>query len=428
MSDPLLPPDQRSFHCPSCDGRIVVPASLPATTGPCPHCQVTITSPAPESENQQEETQAVEVKIPPASSQTPTPEENTPPAPVEPAPQLTKREPTKTEEPAPAEPFSEKEKEKEKEKEPDSEHESDSEPDIEDEEPEPAKRSKKLLVVLLLLVVLPVGGIAVFTTITGTPVKSIPDKILALLNQEDVMAVKAIIPVDPNEDSKEALKNYLNAATVEAKLPHILNAEELRPEIESFYQNTGISEADRGISTFTLIQLPREERAKGLLLYASIPVVKDANAKTDAPSKILAFFKETDGGPKLDWEVFTQTKHRTFRKFYETPKSGTSGMFRVLVKQIPPPPSDTASGTQNYRLIDPANISDTVDIAVEPDSTAGREFSSLMLQEPGQSEIANARPVTVELEWTESADSPKLQLKRFVCWEFVNLGGSVTSN
>ncbi|MDP4996500.1 MAG: hypothetical protein NWQ16_09795, partial [Akkermansiaceae bacterium] len=48
MSDPSLSPQQRDFHCQHCNGRIVIPISLPSTTGPCPHCQGTITSPPPE--------------------------------------------------------------------------------------------------------------------------------------------------------------------------------------------------------------------------------------------------------------------------------------------------------------------------------------------------------------------------------------------
>ncbi|MBG7608481.1 MAG: hypothetical protein IZT59_10690 [Verrucomicrobia bacterium] len=47
MSDFSQPPQQRDFFCNHCNGRIVIPFSLPSTTGPCPHCQGTIVSPPP---------------------------------------------------------------------------------------------------------------------------------------------------------------------------------------------------------------------------------------------------------------------------------------------------------------------------------------------------------------------------------------------
>ena len=47
-----MPPEtatdsQREFRCIHCHGKILVPRSLPPTTGPCPHCQKEITSPGP---------------------------------------------------------------------------------------------------------------------------------------------------------------------------------------------------------------------------------------------------------------------------------------------------------------------------------------------------------------------------------------------
>ena len=45
MSNPGGNGDQREFRCEHCNGKILIPANLPATTGPCPHCQKTITSP-----------------------------------------------------------------------------------------------------------------------------------------------------------------------------------------------------------------------------------------------------------------------------------------------------------------------------------------------------------------------------------------------
>jgi len=423
MSDPYLSADQRSFQCPSCDGRIVIPINLPATTGPCPHCQVSITSPEPNNETSSEEKKSTgtENKISQESTE-----------PINKASDTTAEEsPTVASLPKPTgystAPKSESTSEKDVEK--DVEKELDAEPITKPAEgaPKSKKKSKLLLVFLLLFVILTIGAIAMFAALTGTPLSSLPGKLLSLANKQGVSELRTP-QYDWNQASKKTLQDYLNATTVEEKLPHILNAEALRPTIESFYKEISIPETDRSSESFEFIPLSPDERAKGFLLFASIPVTFEAEENAEAPSKILAFFKETADGPKLDWEVFAQTKYRTFQKFCEKPEVGTSKVFRILVKQMPSRPSDIGRGTKTYRFYDPVNITDTVDISVKSDSTAGRTFSVLRSGQNNESAIADARPATVELEWISSAEKPELVLKNFVCWEFANLGGTATKN
>ncbi len=35
-----------------------------------------------------------------------------------------------------------------------------------------------------------------------------------------------------------------------------------------------------------------------------------------------------------------------------------------------------------------------------------------------------ARTATVELKWTGANDDPNLEINRFICWEFLGLGGT----
>ena len=41
----------------------------------------------------------------------------------------------------------------------------------------------------------------------------------------------------------------------------------------------------------------------------------------------------------------------------------------------------------------------------------------------GSPEDKLIREATVELVWTGQTDNPTLEIKRFICWEFLGLGG-----
>lgn len=369
MSDPLLPPDQRSFTCPSCDGRIVIPVDLPPTTGPCPHCEATITSPEPEPEVTHEEIEVIEADLPvpsPAKESAAQAPVETTPEPTDSKPEVVKATPsvTTTREPTSARKTS---------------------------------KSSKNPIVLALVAVLGICAIAAGLFFSGL-----------LGGSSETTPLQVVTPASPNQPSRNALEAYLAAQTVEAKLAHVLNADELKAKIESFYQENSVSETDRGINTFKAVPLPGQDQSKGFVLFDS-----PSAANGSASSRILAFIKKTDDGLKLDWEVFAQTKYRTFRKFYETPQPGASEVFRVLVKEVATSPAVTAPGTKSYQLQDPANRSDTLVVSVESASSVGLKLSTL-------SDRDQIRPATIELEWT---DSSELKIKRFVCWEFLHLGG-----
>lgn len=254
------------------------------------------------------------------------------------------------------------------------------------------------------------------------------------------------------KDAYEVLEKFIAGTSVEEKLPYVHNPEIVRPRMKSFYSGVAINDSDTPAGSFSVHELPEADRKRGIfmLIYdqppqfalreffrplASLEVqygIDEADILLSTmarvgnfamePVRVHAFFKRTDVGLKLDWEVFAQTKYRIFRNFVELPEAGQSEVLRVLIQEDVPDKGQGVAGTRTYRLSDPANPSDSARINVVLDSELGRTLSVInwrgtKLNQP----ITNT--ATVELEWTGDENAPTLQIKRFISWEFLGLGG-----
>jgi hypothetical protein len=253
-------------------------------------------------------------------------------------------------------------------------------------------------------------------------------------------------------DANEVLRNYISATTSTGKLPHILNAEQLGQTVEDFYAGGAINDSDTPADAFSVYELSEEDRKRGIFMMVydqppqfdikeffrplatlevqhgleQIGLLLSTVARADnfalEPVRVHAFFKRTPEGLKLDWEIFAQTKYRTFQNFVELPAPGDSKVFRVLIVEDVPQKGRPVSGSRTYRLADPANLTDTARVNVMVDSEPGRALS--LINWRGSREIRpTTRTATVELSWTNDHEQPELQISRFICWEFLGLGG-----
>lgn len=254
------------------------------------------------------------------------------------------------------------------------------------------------------------------------------------------------------EDAYDVLGNFIAGTSVEEKLPYIHNPEILGPKMESFYGGVVINDSDTPADSFSVQELSEEDRKRGIfmLTYDQPPqfsmreffrplaplevqygideadillstVARISNFAME-PVRVHAFFKRTDSGLKLDWEVFAQTKYRIFRNFVELPDPGASEVFRVLIVEDVPDKGQGVAGARTYRLSDPANPTDVARVNVMLDSEIGRALSIINWRGTKQAEPIT-RTATVELEWTGGSEQPELRIKRFICWEFLGLGG-----
>lgn len=254
------------------------------------------------------------------------------------------------------------------------------------------------------------------------------------------------------KEANEVLGNFMDATGVEGKLPYINGAQRLEQKMNDFYGGTVINDSDTPADSFSVQDLSEEDRRRGIFMMtydqppqfalkdffrplASLEVqygvdeadillstmARVSNFAMD-PVRVHAFFKRTDAGLKLDWEVFAQTKYRLFQSFVELPDIGRPETFRILIVEDVPDKGQGVSGTRTYRLADPANMSDSARINVVLDSEVGRALSIINWRGTKQTQPIT-RTATVQLEWTGQPDSPVLEIKRFICWEFLGLGG-----
>lgn len=315
--------------------------------------------------------------------------------------------------------------------------------------PQPAVKTGGFPIVLTSLLLL--GGGALTYFVTKEMNREIPAPSIA--PPASLTALDAnYIRIGWQKEASRLLADFLAADKAAEKLPFILNAEMLGPRVMDFYGSDTIDDSDTPAGAFSAYELSEEDRKRGLFMMtydqppqfdmreffrplASLEVqygideadlllstVARAGNFAMEPLRVHAFFKMTSTGLKLDWEIFTQTKYRTFRSFTELPEAGRSGVFRVFVVEDVPDKSQAGAGMRTYRLSDPAHTDDAARVTVKEDSDIGRSLSQLNWLGTKDGNPLT-RTATVELTWGGNPGQPQLQLQRFICWEFLGLGG-----
>lgn len=438
MSDTVIPTNQREFRCQHCDGKILIPRNLAPITGPCPHCSGIITSPADDTP----ELPVAPVQVLPAPAVTPA----TPVAAVTaPPPEIP------AEIPAALPPVKSKPVPK---------------VDLPHRETPPVLNTPKVLpatnapkrqrsglisAMLVLLAILLVGGAGVYFALKKLGWSFDLPTIKAAAGDPAVIEAD-YIRTGWQQDAYHLLRGYLAATTTRDKIPFILNGNALAAKIEDFYGGSLIDDSDTPAEAFSVHELSAEDRKRGLFMMiydqppqlditeffrplASLGVQYDldeadllhgtlaraADAATE-PLRIHAFFKRTPQGLKLDWEIFAQTKYRTLQNFVDLPEVGQTGTFRVFIVEDVPAKGRAVAGTRTYRVVDTANTSDSARVNVKMDSETGSALSIINWRGTKENRPLT-RTATVELKWSGAATAPELEISRFVCWEFLGLGG-----
>ena len=425
--------NQREFRCKHCQGKILIPKDLPPTTGPCPHCGEEISSAADD-----------DIPVLPVVSSPLSPPPLVAPVPRESVETFPPPTPTVNPEWKPTVELPSREVQA----------------NLNQQKKRPASKQTKpqssglISAMLVLLALILLGGGVVWFAAKELG-RNIEPPTLKMVAKDPALIEANYIRIGWQKDAYQLLRSYLGAATAEDKLPFILNGSGLATKVENFYRDGGISDADTPADAFSIFELSEDDRKRGLFMMiydqppqfdmkeffrplASLEVqygldeadlllstLARAGNFAMEPLRVQAFFKRTPGGLKLDWEIYAQTKYRTLRNFVEQPEVGQTGVFRVLVVEDVPEKGRAVAGTRTYRVVDPANTGDSARLNVKVDSDAGRALSSLNWRG-----VKEGRPLTrtatVELKWSGSATASELEISRFVCWEFLGLGGEET--
>jgi hypothetical protein len=318
--------------------------------------------------------------------------------------------------------------------------------------PGPASRKALVYSMLgLLVLILGGGGLAIYLLERRGKDEVVAKRPTLSAEQQAKILEKRYLESGWQEDAKQVLAQFLAADTVSGKATHALRGSELIGTMEGFYGGMKIDDSDTPLSGFSAEALLPDDQQRGIFMmrYEQPPqfemrdffrplaplevqyglqepdlllsALAMAGNFASEPVKVHVFFKRGPDGLRLDWETFIQTKHRTFRAFTELPDPGRSEIFRLFVVEDVPEKGKEETGMKTYRMIDPAHKTDTVRVNVKVDSELGRALSILNWRG-----VKDGRPktrtATLELEWTRD-EVPRLALKRFLCWEFLGIGG-----
>jgi hypothetical protein len=255
------------------------------------------------------------------------------------------------------------------------------------------------------------------------------------------------------EEARSVLKQLIAGTTVAQKLPYVLDGPRLADDMEAFYGGTLIDDSDTPAEIFSVYELLQTDLERGIFLMefdrppqfalkeffrplATAEVqygledpgillshIAQPENFTLEPVRVFAFFKRTPEGLKIDWEVFAQTKYRTLLNFVELPSPGQREVFRVYIFEDVPEPGRDVPGYRTYRVADPANPMDSARVRMKEDSKIGKELSVINWR--GSTSGNQKTPTaTIELAWTRGDGiEPELTIQRFICWEFLGIGG-----
>lgn len=456
-------PMKRHFRCEHCNGLIVIPVDLPPTKGPCPHCKQTIESPGPS---------LAADRPPPAGSLAPLPRpeeagqavaEPKPPVISEPVPAGPAAAPEARDEkverlqPEPAEGGGAGIAAKEKvvaarlqapEPEPEPERMREV-PEDDQEAGKPSRRGSVVAVVLAIALVVAALGAAVFVARDFLGVPQDPDETTDQLREDEIRRTR-YLRVGWKDEARETLAKFLAAKTVGERVPYTIGGESLAAEMEEFYGGSAIDDSDTPVDAFSAYDLRMEDRERGMfLMIYDLPPQFDlgeffrplatlevqyqveppgmllsafarAGNFVSEPVRVQAFFLGGDEGMRIDWHVFVQTKYRLMRQFLFSSDPGRSAVFRVMVGEDVPEGGREETGMRSYRVSDPVHRIDSALVQVPVDSEVGRLLSAVNWR--GGNGVQEMRSATVELGW-EGVDDPRIVIRRFLCWEFLGLGG-----
>ncbi len=411
-------PQQRSFNCHACQGIIYIPYNLPVTVAPCPHCGVAVTSPPPPRP-----VEANSTTLPQAPLEAPS----TPPSVV--IPQARNRVP-------------------------------DSSSDVphtkKNNSQESTSSTAAWIVGLLLLAICAGGGWMLWREYNF-------QKALASGSEAgENSSVNANLLDDPESAKKQyylkgwqvdagaTLSAFIKAKTPEEKARHVIGGMETYERLRKQYGDIIMKETLTSSETFYGVSARAESEKTNIFLMThhrpkqfcmskffrplisseKLHGIEELDDLTESLSNIenftmprhtiQAYFKKSDKGMLLDWDIYLQTRFQSLKKFMEQPTPGASGEFRVLIYQEPIS-SENRNNKENfyYRVCDPAHIEDNFLISQRRDSPIIPELSKLHLV-GSVSQATKIETATVFLEHDANGGT---HIKEFICWEFAGLGG-----
>lgn len=415
-------PAQRSFKCEHCHHDIFIPYALPPTTAPCPHCQQIITSPAliekPVVSPFAIDTSsaAVPSSVSPSAVSTSAGSEATRSGAdvASGTPSLTH---TKSKESATA---------------------------------STARRNITLAVsgAALLIICGVAAWLISLSSRDAQPSATNKDGNAdhSALNRAEYLRTGWQI------EARKTLEGFLEASTPEQRASYVIGGLETLARLKPLYGDLLMAPCEARVEDFEPVPLAPQDTERMIFMLAYNrdqqfdmqkffrPIVTvevqqgveglhplmssltDLRRFSMDAMKIQVYFRKTDEGMKLDWDVYLQTRHRRLMKFYRHPQLERPEVFRVVIVEDVPTREQSMANRRVYRIGDPAETEASFRAVVVDDAPVAKDLVNLNWRDAEVEQVPIAT-ATVELCWKGSAENPELHLTRLVCWEFQGIGG-----
>lgn len=415
-------PQQRSFNCHSCNGIIYIPYHLPPTTAPCPHCGTPITSPP------------LPVTPLPVAENPPIVMASEPEIPRVTHPRAEEIAAPTTPEPVAAVATSRSENPRD-------------------------KSGFYFFTGLIVLLLIVLGGGAWLLIREHQYQKNNQNLVKALdassapqteEDKADLYFKKAWV-----DDAQVVLQAFLQAQSPEEKAKYVLGGTATLDRLRALYGEKVLSDkyitadcfypvhnySESKKSNIFLMTYHRETQIdmtrffRPLISSEMLHGIEKINPLTESLGNmnqfmmprltIQAYFKKTEQGMLLDWDVYAQTRFQDLRKFFETGKEGEQKKFRVILIKDHLSASNVAeSDVLKYVVCDPGHNDDRFTVFVKRDSPEAKALQKLDLAE-GEIRKTKYETATVLLEY---AGEENIHLKKLVTWQFEGLGSESVSN
>jgi len=221
--------------------------------------------------------------------------------------------------------------------------------------------------------------------------------------------------------ASEVLSGFMASTDYEQMSGHVIEPERVSRLLRALQREPNKPWAGLSAGDFNHVELSDADRDRGIFLM--LREVSGEDPAT-AATRSYAFFRRTDDGLKLDLETFVQTTSNSFQRFVAHPQPGLTRVFRVFITEDPTTADAADANHRSFIITGLANFNAAARIRITNESPVGRMLASVAFTADGGSRRI-MRNATVELRWTDQPENSNIELSRFICWEFLGLGGQM---
>ncbi len=147
-------------------------------------------------------------------------------------------------------------------------------------------------------------------------------KICLLIASLSATALQSSDQLEEESKIQDLFTNLTAAETTTQRLPLFYQSDKYKQEIEAFYQNTPALRGDLNLSR--IAKIPHSQDQVTHWLY---------QIKPNGTPPLLILITEDEGKPKINWNLFSESRSQSFKKFIESTTSD-EGTFHLFIEPI----------------------------------------------------------------------------------------------